>query len=109
MAFSIAIFISAVPPVVSPSAKIIILLCLPALCWLSSSATNVGMSMGDSGMRISFALPLIPVYKPMYPEFRPMTSMMNNRECNDAVSRILLIASSAVLTAVSKPMVKSVP
>jgi hypothetical protein len=43
------------------------------------------------------------------PECRPITSIKNNRLCEEAVSRILSIADAAVFTAVSYPIVKSVP
>src|SRR5680860_1270829 len=48
-------------------------------------------------------------YSAIQPLWRPMTSTKNSRPWLAAVSRMRSIDSRAVLTAVSKPMVKSVP
>ncbi len=50
----------------------------------------------------------MPHHSAMYPAPRPITSMMLQRSCEVDVSRTLSMASIAVLTAVSNPMVYSV-
>lgn len=55
--------------------------------------------------RISSAPFPMPHHSAMYPALRPITSTMLHRSWDVDVSRILSIASMAVLTAVSKPMV----
>ena len=62
-----------------------------------------------SGIRTSSAPPPMPHASAMKPVSRPITSTRNRRSCASAVSRILSIDSRAVLRAVSKPMVSSVP
>ena len=47
----------------------------------------------------------MPHHKAIYPAFRPITSITLTRSWEVEVSRILSIASMAVFTAVSNPMV----
>ena len=67
------------------------------------------MSVFRSGMRIFSAPVAIPLCRAMYPASRPITSITKTRSCASIVSLILSMASTAVFTAVSKPIVKSVP
>ncbi len=55
------------------------------------------------------APPAIAVRSAMNPASRPITSTKNSRSCEEAVSRSRSMASIAVLHAVSKPIVRSVP
>ena len=67
------------------------------------------MSYGISGMRMTSAVPASPLCSAMKPACRPITSMTITRSWLSAVVCSLSIASSAVLTAVSKPNVVTVP
>ena len=62
-----------------------------------------------SGIQISSAPAAIPAFKAISPALRPITSTTKVRLCDDEVSRILSKASTTVETAVSNPIVKSVP
>ena len=76
---------------------------------LSTWAHTLSMSNGRSGMRMMFAPPARPQCRAIQPAWRPITSTTSTRWCDSAVVCSRSIASIAMLTAVSKPKVKSVP
>ena len=62
-----------------------------------------------SGTRITSAPTVMPTFNAKNPRFLPITSTMKIRSWEIAVSLILSISVTPVFTAVSKPMVSSVP
>src|SRR5882762_7188463 len=78
-------------------------------CRLRMCSQTFSMSMGRSGMRITSAPPAIPECVAIQPACRPITSHTITRLCASAVECRRSIASVAMLTAVSKPNVRSVP
>src|SRR5215213_4001481 len=67
------------------------------------------MSNGTSGIRTTLAPPAIPAWSAIHPACRPISSTTSARWCDSAVVCSRSMASMAMLTAVSKPKVKSVP
>ncbi len=76
--------------------------------FLTCSQT-ASMSNGCSGMSTVLAPPAMPACSAIQPACRPITSTTSTRWCDSAVVCRRSIASVAMLTAVSKPKVKSVP
>ena len=77
----------------------------PCLISLATSAK----SKSCSGIKICSAPLATPVQSAISPARRPITSTINVRTCDVAVSRRRSSASNTVLMAVSKPIVYSVP
>ena len=76
--------------------------------FLTCSQT-ASMSNGCSGISTVLAPPAMPACSAIQPACRPITSTTSTRWCDSAVVCRRSIASVAMLTAVSKPKVKSVP
>ena len=76
---------------------------------VSTRAQTSSMSKGCSGMSTMLAPPAMPECRAIQPAWRPITSTTRTRWCDSAVVCSRSIASVAMLTAVSKPNVKSVP
>src|SRR6478736_4166249 len=66
------------------------------------------MSKGCSGISTVLAPPAMPACRAIHPACRPITSTTSTRWCDSAVVWRRSMASMAMLTAVSKPKVKSV-
>ncbi len=76
---------------------------------VSTSAHTCSMSKGCSGISTALAPPAIPACRAIQPAWRPITSTTSTRWWDSAVVWSRSMASVAMLTAVSKPKVKSVP
>ena len=70
---------------------------------------TASMSKGCSGMSTALAPPAMPAWRAIQPAWRPITSTTSTRWWDSAVVCRRSMASIAMLTAVSKPKVKSVP
>ena len=89
-----------------PSATTIMKLVLPiSRAWRIFSATWASKSYSVSGTSTAVAPTARPTYSARYPAWRPMTSTTEQRSWDCMVSRSLSMHSTAVLAAVSKPMV----
>ena len=97
------------PPNSSPSATTIKFTNFFRFSFSVNAVINAFISVLVSGINIFSAPVAIPLCSAIYPASRPITSTTNKRSCASAVSLILSIASTAVLTAVSNPIVKSLP
>ena len=76
--------------------------------FLTCSQT-ASMSKGCSGISTALAPPAMPAWRAIQPAWRPITSTTSTRWWDSAVVCRRSMASIAMLTAVSKPKVKSVP
>ena len=76
---------------------------------VSTRSQTSAMSKGCSGISTMLAPPAMPACSAIQPACRPITSTTRTRWCDSAVVCSRSIASVAMLTAVSKPKVKSVP
>ena len=92
----------------APSATTTMLKCLPAASRSRILSQTFSMSNGISGIRITSAVPLIPLCSAIQPASRPISSTTITRWWLSAVEWSLSMASVAMLTAVSKPNVCSV-
>ena len=82
---------------------------LPVFLLLRKDSNKRSKPKFSSGTKISSAPEPTPAFRAMCPTSLPITSTKNNRLWELAVSLILSIASTAVLSAVSYPRVKFVP
>ena len=85
----------------SPSATTTILDDFPDFLLLIKDSNNLSKPRFSSGINISSAPAPTPAFKAMKPASLPITSTKNNLLCEEAVSLILSIASTAVFNAVS--------
>ena len=94
---------------IAPSATAIIVNLLPFCSLFLIASTTLSMSYGISGIRMMSAPPAIPALRVRYPTLCPITSTMKMRPWLDAVVWIQSMQSVAILTALWKPKVISVP
>ena len=93
----------------TPSARMMRVWLLCSAWDSRSSLQRLPMLNGISGTTAYSAPEATAVSSARKPALRPITSTMNRRSWLEAVSLRRMIASRAVFTAVSKPMVSSVP
>src|SRR5437588_723276 len=93
----------------APSATTTMLNCRPVARRRRSAAQTSSRSKGTSGTRTASAPPASPPAAATHPASRPITSTTMMRWCDSVVECSLSIASMTALTAVSNPMVTSVP
>ena len=96
-------------PSSAPSAQIMMLFVLPSFICPIRLLASFSRLKGTSGTRMYSAPQAIPASRAIFPANRPITSIMAALSWADAVSRIRLTAPTTALTAVSWPMVSSVP